>query len=181
MKMILICGKSASGKDTLLNELTKDSKYSKIISHTSRPIRQHEVDGEDYNFVDVNYFLENMNDFLEITEFNGWMYGAQYSTLSKDKINIGVFNPEGVKIILDWEEFDIDVKVIYVDVNDKVRMLRSLNREDNPDVAEIIRRYSTDEKDFIDIDEYYDFVVDGEVDADKLALIIEKELSSWIK
>ena len=44
----------------------------------------------------------------------------------------------------------IDLKVIYVDANDKQRLLRSLSRETNPDVAEICRRYFADEKDFCD-------------------------------
>jgi hypothetical protein len=35
---------------------------------------------------------------------------------------------------------------------DKIRLLRSLNREENPDCAEICRRYFTDAEDFADIE-----------------------------
>lgn len=38
----ILCGKSASGKDTLLNELKNSREFNTIISTTSRPIR----DGE---------------------------------------------------------------------------------------------------------------------------------------
>lgn len=34
----------------------------------------------------------------------------------------------------------------------KTRLLRQLNRQDNPDVDEIVRRYGTDKKDFSAID-----------------------------
>ena len=37
---------------------------------------------------------------------------------------------------------------VYVDTKDKIRLLRSLNREENPDCDEICRRFQTDKKDF---------------------------------
>jgi guanylate kinase len=42
----------------------------------------------------------------------------------------------------------LDVTVVFISASSKTRLLRQLNREDNPDVEEIIRRYGADEADF---------------------------------
>jgi guanylate kinase len=44
----------------------------------------------------------------------------------------------------------IDLEIIYVKASDKTRLLRQLNREEEPNVKEIIRRFATDEADFQD-------------------------------
>lgn len=48
------------------------------------------------------------------------------------------------------------MKLFYITASDKTRLLRQLNREGDPDVEEIIRRYSTDKKDFVGVDEDFD-------------------------
>jgi guanylate kinase len=83
---------------------------------------------------------------LEATVFNDWCYGTSIDNLSNDKINIGVFNPEGVGLLRGRD--NIKLILIYIEAKDKDRLLRQLNRENDPDVHEIIRRYSTDEMDF---------------------------------
>lgn len=83
---------------------------------------------------------------LEATEFNGWFYGTDVKSLSDRKINVGVFNPAGIEAMFAIE--GIKVIPIYVDVKDKTRLLRQLNREENPNVHEIIRRFKTDIEDF---------------------------------
>jgi guanylate kinase len=54
---------------------------------------------------------------------------------------------------------DIRVVGFYVKADDKTRMLRQLNRETNPDVREIVRRFTADEEDFYDIDNDPDYPV----------------------
>ena len=49
----------------------------------------------------------------------------------------------------------IDVTVYKVCCSDKTRLLRQLNREINPDVDEIVRRYKTDKEDFFDLEFRY--------------------------
>ena len=45
---------------------------------------------------------------------------------------------------------DINLKIVYVKASDKTRLLRQLNREEEPNVHEIVRRFYTDEADFQD-------------------------------
>lgn len=150
MKIIALMGKAGSGKDTLLHRLVEQypQLFNEIVSCTTRPPRQGEKDGINYHFLTIEQFTQKVlnGDMIEATEFNGWHYGTTLSSLSTDKINIGVFNPEGVRCIS--EDSLVDLTTFYVRAANKQRLLRQLNREENPDVDEIIRRYKTDQEDF---------------------------------
>ena len=50
------------------------------------------------------------------------------------------------------EDPRLEVHPVYVQVSDKTRLMRALNREEAPDCYEICRRFLTDEADFQDID-----------------------------
>ena len=56
MKIILV-GKAASGKDFLKRKMQKKG-FRAGVSHTTRPARANEVNGEDYHFVDKAKFNE---------------------------------------------------------------------------------------------------------------------------
>ena len=152
--ILAIFGKSGAGKDTLLKAIEK--QYPKdihtIVSYTTRPKRIGEVDGINYHFVNKMDFAlkEAQGKFLETTVFNNWYYGTGIEDLRVSKINIGVFNPTGIDFLLcrEKEKQDICVFPCFLDCFDKVRLIRSLNREISPDIEEIIRRYHTDKKDF---------------------------------
>lgn len=152
IKIVAIIGKSASGKDSIAKEVLRREGASahQIISHTSRPPRDCEIDERDYHFVTTEDFAKAIEEdkMLEVTYFNDWWYGTSIEELSPTAINVGVFNPEGIETLLDDDRVELDV--YYIIASDKTRMLRQLTREENPNIAEICRRYSTDEADFAD-------------------------------
>ena len=157
-KILALFGMSGAGKDTLKEKLLATKGYHKIINSTTRPIRENETDGVDYHFLSVEDFsLSVVNgDFIEAAEFNHWFYGTSIKELSLDEINVGVFNIYGIKCMLD--DSRLDVIPVYVEASDKTRLLRALNREQNPNCDEICRRYIADKKDFEKIDfDYYTF------------------------
>jgi guanylate kinase len=162
-KIIALMGEAGSGKSACLKALlTSNPAYHKIVTCTTRPAREGEKDGEDYYFMsELEYHIKAMNgSMLETTTFNGWNYGTPISSLEKDKINIGVFNPEGVRTIARIKQINqekVETKVYYLRTSDKERLLRQLNREENPCVDEIIRRFSADKEDF-------DFVHESSLD-----------------
>jgi guanylate kinase len=124
-------------------------EFASIISCTSRPPREGEVDGVNYHFLTSEQFAEKLmdGDMIEAVVFRDWCYGTSYDSLNPDKINIGVYNPQGVGILLDME-YDIDLYPIMVNCRDKTRLLRQLNRESDPDCKEIVRRFEADAEDF---------------------------------
>lgn len=149
-KIIALCGKSGAGKDSLMMAVFSHlEKYlNPIVSHTTRPKREKEISDKSYHFVSEDEFLTliDENKMLETTSFNNWYYGTSIDSLSNDKINIGVFNPDGIMSLL--EDDRIKLEIYYITAKGKTRLIRQLNREENPDVDEIIRRYSADEIQF---------------------------------
>lgn len=160
-KVIALCGKAGSGKNYLLNKLVAaDSNLYPIVSYTTRPPREGEVEGKDYYFISKEEFANKVLNFemLEAVEFNGWHYGTGYGSFSEDKINVGIFDPQGIEILMGYD--NIDLIVYYIQAADKNRLMRQLQREENPNVREIIRRFNADDEDFYELDfatdwEYY--------------------------
>ena len=164
-RVIAICGKSASGKDTLLHQIIKQNpEVHEIVSCTTRPSRQGEIDGVNYFFLTLEEFAHKdaMGEMLEVSKFRDWYYGTPIDGLNKDLINVGVFNPTGIYSLFNDDR--IDLYVVLVQASDKVRLIRSLRREANPDVDEIVRRYSTDKEDFETFSQWCepDYIFDSE-------------------
>lgn len=170
-KIVTLTGKAGAGKDRMMQEVLKVLKeespeftINEIVSCTTRPMREGEVNGKNYYFLTHEEFAERLADgtMVEATIFNDWCYGSCLEHMNEDGINIGVYNPEGVGILQSIP--DIMVYSIFVDAPDKVRLLRQLNREENPDVKEIVRRFSADEADFSPdnlIDIHFQYTVDN--------------------
>lgn len=51
IKLIAVVGKSGSGKDYLSSFWAKERDYHKVVSSTTRPPREGEINGIDYNFI----------------------------------------------------------------------------------------------------------------------------------
>lgn len=145
-KVFIFIGEAGSGKDLIVSHLalTFPEVFHKMVSYTTRPKRGNEQDGEAYHFVTIEDFKKH--EMLESNMFNHWYYGTPADCLVPDKINICVLNPSGAQKLREKE--DLDVTIFRLNVRPQVRLIRQLNRETNPDIKEIFRRYETDEKDF---------------------------------
>lgn len=82
--LIILTGKTTSGKDTIMARLL--SKYpdlKRVISTTSRPIRDNEKNGVDYYFVtEAEFNRKRQNgDFIEYIEYGDNLYGTEKSQL----------------------------------------------------------------------------------------------------
>lgn len=160
-KIIALCGESGAGKDRTLNEIIRmdqerlTSQFHKIINCTTRPPREGEVNGIHYHFISPIDFANRLltSSMIEATEHRDWFYGTDLEALVEDKINIGVFNPIAIDILADDPR--VSLIVYKIEATDKIRMLRQLNRQEDPDVDEIVRRYKTDKRDFAEMETSY--------------------------
>lgn len=146
---VVIVGKGASGKDTMLNELVSMySCFRKIIWNTSRPKRNGEVDHLDYHF--ENRFsrtevLYNKTFNIGDVEWNYWLNSRDW--LSG---NITVGTPDFVKS-LDTTGERQQTLVMYIDEPDDVRAHRLSVRNDADSVS---RRIESDKEDFSYFDNF---------------------------
>lgn len=71
--VLIVSGPSGSGKDTILKEVFKEIPEIKFsISSITRNMRDGEIEGEKYNFISVERFLEMIkND--ELLEYNKYL------------------------------------------------------------------------------------------------------------
>ena len=149
--LIAIYGPSGCGKDTIKRAILKKDKvlFNNIIGATTRPKREKEINGKDYYFMSNEEFTENILNcnMMEAASFNGWFYGTLRTSLILNKINIGIFNMEALQTLLeDYEE--LNILPVWISVNDKERLIRTLNREKNPNCTEICRRFIADYNDY---------------------------------
>lgn len=79
--VVVITGAPGTGKTTVRNYLTQKYGMSKILTHTTRPKRQGEVDGVDYYFETDESF--DQNHFLEHVEYDDKKYGSSIEGLQR--------------------------------------------------------------------------------------------------
>lgn len=165
-KIMVICGFSASGKDSITKYISDNHDYKMVISHTSRPIRPNESEGNPYHFISRKQFEEmiNNNEFIECRKYNTllnnnpdvWFYGVH-----KDSIDLSKHSYIVVLDILGLIEFKKHFKnnviSFFINVDEEIRRERCVGRSDF-DQTEWNRRLQDDSVNFT-----YD-VVNQEVD-----------------
>lgn len=159
-KIFFVMGKSATGKDTIFNELKHRLKdqVKTVIGYTTRPIRDGEINGVAYYFVDSNKLSEYDKNGKIIerrsydTIYGVWDYftvdDGQIKLLESNYIMLGTL--ESFEQIKNYYGED-KVVPIYLEVEDGLRLERALKREKmqiNPKFKELCRRYLADEEDF---------------------------------
>ena len=162
MKVIYIIGKSSVGKDTIYKILKEKMDVVPYVLYTTRPIRNGEKDGVDYNFLTdelmkkyINEIPSNVIEYRTYNTVHGpWTYATildrQFNS-KKDLLMEGTL--QSYNSIKNYFDNNKDVKLIpiYIEVEDGVRLERALNRErqqENPKYEELCRRFLADNKDF---------------------------------
>lgn len=151
-----IIGKSGTGKDTVLEEILKNVKINKLVPYTTRPMREGEVNGGNYHFVSKDEFIKMDESGLVIekrfydTVHGEWIYFTAVPQDTCDSDYIIITTQEAIPAF--FEAFGEDrVHVIYLRIDDKLRLERCINREsmqDTPNYMEVCRRFIADEGDF---------------------------------
>ena len=173
--ILILCGMSRSGKDSILRKLVSDYDYLPLISCTTRKMRENEVDGKDYWFID-NWAFKSMienNRLIEYRSYNTlvngikdiWFYGLSKSELDRIYPNqkyVVILDIQGTQSLLDYYGKN-KCEVIYVDCPSEVRKERAMKRG-SFDLTEWERRSKCDEVDFSE---------------DKRIGVVDREVQNW--
>ena len=156
-KFIIIVGKSATGKTSLAEYMSKELGYRRYKTVTTRPKRESETDN-DYEFIPKKRFLNRLdkNLFIEYNTYNVindgvediWYYGTPI--LHNLKYNFAkyvvVLTLDGAIKFADFYGRE-NCKIIYLNCTDDIRELRARHRG-NFEFREWARRLIADKEDF---------------------------------
>lgn len=155
-----IMGKSSCGKDTIYKEILKKEglDLKRLVSYTTRPIREGEKNGQEYFFVDEKeyQYLKSENKLIEERAYHTvhglWRYftvnDEQFENDDIHYLIIGTL--ESYQSTRDYFGTEKVVPIL-IDLEDGERLTRALNREklqSNPKYQEMCRRFLADSEDF---------------------------------
>jgi guanylate kinase len=112
--ILILSSPSGAGKTTLAKKIQdSDSNFKISVSYTTRTPRPNEIDGVDYNFVNLNKFqeLSNQNKFLEQAK----VFGNYYATL-KGPIEDNLVQGKDYLFDIDWQGTEQVKKIMPLDI-----------------------------------------------------------------
>lgn len=159
--MIVLIGKTASGKTLIREELIKKG-YSGIITYTTRPIRKCEKQDVTYHFISEDEFKQKIdNKFFAVyktydTVFGKWYYGSALEDLENaSEKSIIILTPDEYRDVVG--KLSKKPTSIYIYANNSTIEKRLKKRGDNKKEAQ--RRIGHDNEDFKDVENMVDKIV----------------------
>lgn len=174
--MIVLMGKTASGKNLIRDKLVNNYGYKSIVTYTTRPMRPGEIQDVTYHFISDEDFYNkiNSNFFAEWKVYqtiNGeWYYGSAKQDYVKEGVII--LTPSGVTDIINS---GIDATIVLIDSSEDTIRKRLIYRGD--DVTESNRRIEADLQDFNNAEMLADIIINNDYNAniDEIVENIHKE------
>lgn len=171
---IILCGKSATGKDYIAKKLIQNHNFSKIITYTTRKPRDGERDGINYHFRDRDDFINMINnqDFFEykLFESNNEYYGTSIESIDKTinctGNNVLILEPEGVNKMI--HAYNEKIFVVYLDTPEDILKERLLKRHPNEPEVGLERFMKEKNKNWKEEIERIDLCLDSSKDIDSI-------------
>lgn len=167
--MLVLTGPSGSGKDTVAKVLVEEYGYTRLLLHTTRPIRLYEKDGVDAKFIDDNMFqqMTDKNEFAVTQHFpfkhNGNEITVHYGLYVgdiKDKDSVFIISIDSIEELRTYcFEHKISIYVIGIYADKEELRRRLIKRDDQAE--EIERRINSDDKKYYNMDDICDAVIDS--------------------
>lgn len=159
---VVIMGASSVGKDTLLDYMTGVG-YTPLVSHTTRPKRDLEIDGQHYHFVNERLFKKHqrLNNLVQVREYSTlqdgvsqtWYYGVHKNELSKDGIKVVILDRQAS---VDFKnETGLTLVRVQLVLDDSIRKERAQQRgnfcehEWNRRLQDDKQRFAVDDSDVV--------------------------------
>ena len=158
-KIYYMMGKSSSGKDTLYREVMKRFPgLGKVVSYTTRPMREGESSGVQYHFVDESELsrLEAEGKVIELRAYDTIHGIWKYFTVDDGQIDLYHNSYLMIGTLESYEKMRMyygagRLVPIYIEIDDGIRLERALKRERSqtrPKYKEMCRRFLADEEYF---------------------------------
>lgn len=125
---VLLCvmGRTASGKDTLVNKLCERTDLKQIISYTTRERRVNE--GNTHIFISDKEYqeLEDRGQIAAFTQIGPYKYCCTINQLYEN--DIYVIDPIGVQRLRELDLPNLRLVTVYINTPDNIRKERVLNK-----------------------------------------------------
>ena len=129
-KIITILGRTGAGKDFIARQLSDLLNIPMIVSYTTRPIRENEVNGREHWFITKEKMEIKKQSAIAYTQIGEYEYCVSDTDL-KD-VNIYVIDPKGLN---DLKKLNYDLYTVYVFARSTIRHMRATEiRKDNLEV-----------------------------------------------
>ncbi len=155
-RIVLVVGESGSGKDTLVNAVCEKYGYKKLISYTTRPMRNDINDRKSHIFV-TNEEFNKLENIVAYTEFNGYKYCATQEQV--EQADFYIIDCEGVKYLKEHYKGDKDIITVHIDVPTADRFLRMRKRDDT---FKAMDRINHDNEAFAEVNDLCDITINNE-------------------
>ena len=175
--LVVITGISGSGKDTLGSYLSEYG-ITKLVSYTTREIREGETDGVDYHFL-------NMGEYENLNKANNVQYAGNYYSFSEEDIvalsgdtyKYSVVNQNGLEY---FKENVSNIIHVHMKVSIEDAVKRMEQRGDTKEsIQSRINYYNETEKHIVNkMESIADYVLEGILEEYKH---FAKELSVKVK
>jgi len=122
IQIVFFCGESGCGKSHLQELLMKKhpDTYTRIISTTTRPPREGEVDGVNYHFLNSHAEFRRLlygQEFVQTVKYGDNFYGTRKREyMQKQDVGIFVCTPEGINDTINSLKptgLKFDFKIVY--------------------------------------------------------------------
>jgi guanylate kinase len=151
-KIVILCGKSSSGKDLIKKKLVKNG-FKGVVTNTTRPPREGEKEGVNYYYLSDMEFKNRIanGEMIEYhkynTEFGVWYYGSSANNIDLNKHDyVIVLTLEGAEAYVNYFGAENCI-VFYIDAPKSIREQRAKERG-SFNQEEWDRRIKTDNADF---------------------------------
>lgn len=165
--VVLVVGKTCSGKDTVAHYLEEAYHLNRVVTYTNRTMRQDDTQGVSHIFIEGSE-TPDYDDMFSKTEIAGFWYFMRKSQLSDGNF-VAVVDPKGVE---DFRDIGIPCEVVYVDCPEELILQRAVGRGTDPGV--VITRLDSERERFDEFKQSgeYDYLIlnVGTVDELKLAV-----------
>lgn len=187
-KIIVLLGASATGKDTVAKHISEKYNIPMAISYTTRPMRSNETQGVEYYFISDDEMHEKFKngEVIEHTSYYiqsedvSYTYANVVEEFEKGDYILTILNPHGL-YQFNKSQYKDNLVSIMLNCDARVRLIRSLNRDENVNVKEVLDREIRDELDFIERRPKTDYEIDTNKPLEEVFNNIDRVIENILK